>query len=332
LTAYPRNVHFDEGVAMVVTDLHGDADAYQMLRDTFLMLRERGRVKRIIFCGDLIHGYGSESHDASVDMLLDVMALQQQLGEDAVQLLLGNHEMPHLYGVTLSKGEIEFTSRFERQMRAAGERESIKQFLNRLPFFATTAGGVLLTHAGASPAVMTNEDAERLLTFDHDAVLRLADDRLQAGFDLNKVRQDDSYREQVAYYLGIDRQDDPRYLDLLRGHFISQRDEEFQFLWDVLFATNEQGWSVDAYLYVVQAFLDAIGAHVPVSPQVLVSGHIPTRGGHERIGLQHLRLSSFAHATPRQEGQYLLLDCAKPVRTVDALTAGLRMTFERSQN
>ncbi len=45
----------DFGVAMVVTDLHGDWEAYARYRDRFVELLAAGRADCLVFAGDLIH-------------------------------------------------------------------------------------------------------------------------------------------------------------------------------------------------------------------------------------------------------------------------------------
>jgi hypothetical protein len=48
-----------------------------------------------------------------------------------------------------------------------------------------------------------------------------------------------------------------------------------------------------------------------------------TRGGHALVTEHHLRLSSWAHATPKNQGEFLLFDVSEPVRRADDLTAFL---------
>lgn len=43
---YPRLWTLEAGIAMIVTDLHGDWDAYSRYRDRFIALRTQGRVAR----------------------------------------------------------------------------------------------------------------------------------------------------------------------------------------------------------------------------------------------------------------------------------------------
>ena len=60
-----RVVDLEAGIAMVVTDLHGDWDAYRRYRDKFLTLRANGRADYFILTGDLIHHEGMEDEDKS---------------------------------------------------------------------------------------------------------------------------------------------------------------------------------------------------------------------------------------------------------------------------
>ncbi len=62
-----RVIDLEAGMAMVVTDLHGDWDAYQRYRDRFLDLRANGRADYLILTGDLIHHEGSEAEDKSLE-------------------------------------------------------------------------------------------------------------------------------------------------------------------------------------------------------------------------------------------------------------------------
>ena len=322
-----RVVDFDSGVAMVVTDLHGEGEVYDHLKSMFLELRQQGKVNRLIICGDLIHGYRESYVDNSLRMILDVMRMQKDFGSDVVTMLIGNHEMPHIYNITLAKGSHEFTGRFEEALSQSGKRDEVLDFLKRCPIYARTKAGVLITHAGATPAVTNVENAERILTFDHDALLMLADDKLQ-GYDLETLKQDKQYIAQAKNYLAVDGVDDPRFPLLLRGQILSQTSEEFSFLWDVLFATNEMGWNISGYNVIAQAFLKAISEHSPYPQRFIVAGHISVRGGHQVVGDWHLRVASYAHATPQREGQYLLLNCVSPIEKVTDLVPCLRPTFD----
>jgi hypothetical protein len=323
---HPRAVDIDSGVAMVVTDLHGEGAVYAHIRQKFVNMYEKGQVQYLILCGDVIHGYGPAEDDHSIPILLDLMRLQAHYGADTVILLLGNHELPHIYGTTLAKGDKEFTPRFERALNQSGQREAVLAFLRSLPFFVRTKAGVLINHAGAASAIHTAELAEHVLTFDHEALLRLAEDKILNGYPVHRLTENREYMAQSSYYLGVEGPNDPRLTHFLRGQLIAQTSSEFELLWDVLFTRNELGWSAEAYEFVLREYLACISTVSQYPQRVLVSGHISVQGGHAIIAKQQLRLASYTHAIPHNEGAYLLLDCGQPVSTAAQLVPFLRPT------
>ncbi|MBN1978625.1 MAG: hypothetical protein JW918_14600 [Anaerolineae bacterium] len=58
--------------------------------------------------------------------------------------------------------------------------------------------------------------------------------------------------------------------------------------------------------------------------RVLVAGHMACSGGYALVaGGRQLRLASFGHAHPFEEGRYLLFDMERPVRQAGELPGGL---------
>ena len=325
-----RYLDIRSGILMIVTDLHGDGAAFNRYVETFLALRDMGEADRLIILGDLIHGYGKEADDASLSMVLRLMELQKSIGDDKIILLLGNHEMPHIYGVSLAKGNQEFTPRFERML--GSHRETVIEFFKRLPFVVRTTAGVLFCHAGPDDASITR--AGRLRSFDHDALLQEADRNLAAQPDLNKVYETyaqisgESYENLAKKYLAVDGPNDPRYPHLMRALFISERDHRFAALWDFLFTQNERGVPLPVYEQLCQRYLDAFGAGAATQQRVCVSGHIQVpQGGYHVVNDRHFRLASAAHASPREAGAYLLMDSQKPISTARDLVQLARRIF-----
>lgn len=87
---YPRVRHFDDGIAMIVTDLHGEGTAFDHIMQTFFDLRQKGKADRLIICGDLIH-IRRPVEDHSLRMVLELIKWQEKLGEDTILMLMGNH-------------------------------------------------------------------------------------------------------------------------------------------------------------------------------------------------------------------------------------------------
>jgi hypothetical protein len=271
-------------------------------------------------------------------MLLDIMSLQAEMGTDRVIMLLGNHELPHIYGLSLAKGSTQYTPRFEasltrldQQYRSLYRRKNVIQFLATLPFFARTRAGVMLTHAGAAPDVASAEHVNRLSRTDHYELIAAADRELKR-YDIESLRRGYShftglsYEEQARRYLAVTGPADARYDDLLRVLFLTGQNTEFDLMWNTLFSQNElvEGSS---YVNTVRAFLQYVSEVSPYDQQVLVAGHVTTKNGYELIGTQKLRVASFTHAVPRRAARYLLLDCAKPVTSAVDLVPHLRPVF-----
>jgi hypothetical protein len=329
--SFPRLWSLEAGRAMVVTDIHGDWDVYQRYRDRFVKLQAAGRVDCLIFLGDLIHAESDTQRDRSVDIVLDVLALQAEYGT-AVLCLCGNHEMPHIYGISLARASREYTAGFEAAMSQSGCRPEVMAFFDSLPFYIRSRGGVSLAHAGASPAMLMSQNAARLFNWSHQELLRWAEQSLDEG-DLEAMRRgyvklsrEISYDQQAKHYLAVSGSDDPRYDHLLRG-FLATAAPSFQLLWSSLFTRCEKEFGAADYALFLDAMLKELSAGF--SPQqVLVSGHISTREGHKIIAHRQLRLSSAHHAQPPGSGRYLIFDAARPVYRAKDMLAGLESVYE----
>lgn len=328
-----RIIDITGGMAMVVTDLHGEWDAYRRYRDRFLALRQQGQVDRWLLCGDLIHKEGPAHTDASLAMILDVIRLQAELGPDAVTMLTGNHEFPHVYGFTLSKGAIEYTPRFERALTDAGSdiRMRVIEFIDRLPFYVRTAAGVMVAHCGASPLAALPENRQKLTDFNHLALCARIDQVLaQAGWTVMRRKYCQlagvDYDEDVVSKLAVSGPDDPRYHHLLR-ELVLDHDADFNLLWDAFYTLNERGMAEDVYRQVLAQFLLTWSEGAPTAQGVLISGHIAVLGGYKIIDDRQLRIGSWSHANPKESGLYLLLDCARPVTGASDLLPCLASVF-----
>jgi hypothetical protein len=325
-------VSLEEGVAMVVTDLHGDWDAYRRYRDLFLALEAEGRADYLIFAGDLIHSEGPPALDRSLDIVLDILALRETLGERLIYLL-GNHEMVHIYGITLQKGRRVYTPPFEEAM---GEhRAEIVSLFDSLPFYVRTRAGVSVCHAGAAAEMSDPTSAVRVFGYSHRRVLDGVRALLPAAQrpalrDRFSRLNGESYDDMARRCLAISGPDDPRYDDLLIGSIVSSVDPDFQLLWAALFTRNEQRYGERNYAVFLDALLRELSslhshafAYTFHQQEVLVTGHIACQGGYTLVVDRQLRLASGAHAHPRQSACYLLFDVRKPLRSVNDLLRGL---------
>jgi hypothetical protein len=327
---YPRLWTLTAGRAMVVTDLHGDGEAYRRYRDRFVALHAAGQADCLIVTGDLIHREGPPETDESLAIVLDVLALRQAYGE-AIIYLCGNHELAHIYALSLTKGETDYTPFFEMELNDSGRRAEIIELFMSLPFYLRTPAGVTLTHAGAPSVIANPDDAYKIFTWSHQEMLAWADTAL-ASTDVEELREGYALLNQAPYdyladyWLDLSDPHDPRYNDLLRAFLLKRRPEFNQILWPALFTRCEVEYGLPRYLTFVEALLREVGRDF--APQkLLVTGHMPIRGGYQLVGERQVRLASATHANPPQAGLYLLFDVAEPVASAVDLLEGLGSVF-----
>ncbi|NKQ34324.1 MAG: hypothetical protein HF973_01770 [Chloroflexi bacterium] len=328
-SAWQRVVDLESGTAMIVTDLHGDWDAYRRYRDRFLELHKYGRADTLILDGDLIHYSGPAVLDKSVEMILDILRLQEELGGRLIYLL-GNHEIPHIYSITLSKGEDLFTPQFERAM---GEyRPQITALFDSLPFYVRTPGGVTITHAGASSAISQPSAVELLFNFSHQAVLQRARKQITPEarpYLMREMRQQYgfTYNQMAREWFAVTGLDDPRYEDFLVGSLAVSSDPEMEILWPALFTRNEKEYGEYNYTLLVNNLLKVLSLDYH-QQKVLITGHIDCpQNGFKLVNRQQLRIASAKHAIPREAGKYLLLDVTKPIETAEELLPHMQSVF-----
>jgi hypothetical protein len=258
-----------------------------------------------------------------------VLELQQALG-DRLIYLLGNHEFPHIYSITLQKGSDLFTPRFEHAI--ARQRQAIISLFRSLPLYVRTAAGVTICHAGATSAIGEADAVQRLFNFSHQAVWERAQAKITPEERPKLMRAmrehyQRTYNDMARTFLAVTGINDPRYDDFLIGSLALDGDPDFDLLWSALFTRNEKEYGDHSYGALLSSMLKALS--LDFRPQtVMVTGHIDCRGGYKLIGQQQLRLASAKHAHPREAGQYLLLDSAKKVKTAEDLLPHLGTVFQ----
>ncbi|MBN2392657.1 MAG: metallophosphoesterase [Anaerolineae bacterium] len=326
----PRVVDIDSGVVMVVTDLHGDWPLYERYRDIFLALRERELADTLVFAGDFIHSEGPPETDRSLDIVLDLMALRETLGPRLI-VLLGNHEMAHLYAVVLSKGDFTYTPRFEAAL--GSHRDAVLAFFDSLPFFARTHAGVAICHVGAFPQARDRAALAQLFAFSHGDVWERGAARAPLPYrEPLRLRlgelSDAPYAELVRDYFAIIDANDPHYDDFLISQF-AMAEPAFDLLWDAFSGSNELQYGEVAYTGYVAALLHHLSeGYAPQS--ILVTGHIGCRNGYRVVaGGRQVRLASGVHAYPYESARYLLFDAGKLAENARALLPGIGSVFAR---
>lgn len=330
MTDFPRVISFDSGITMVVTDLHGDWRLYERYRELFLALYEQGLAQRLIFTGDLLHHIGPEEEDRSLGIILDLMALQKQL-PNTIFMLLGNHELPHLYHIPLSKGDYALTPRFEAAL--GSQRQRVMDWLEALPFYARTRAGVALCHAGAFPKAMESDALMQLLFWSHRALL--AESAMRVPEEARHALREElgrllgiPYPTLARTYLAVTDIKDPRYDDFLLGQIVAS-DSRFDDLWSAFFTRNEREYGEEHYGMMLTALLAQLSQGY-ASQRILVTGHLTCRNGYRILADdRQLRLASGIHAEPLSSCRYLLFDAGRPLMRASELLPGLGNVFEQ---
>jgi hypothetical protein len=326
---FSRVKTLESGRAMIVTDIHGDWDAYVRYRDRFLELKSAGSADVLIFTGDMIHSYGPPEQDHSLEIILDILQLKKSLG-DALITLLGNHEVPHLYSIELRKGNLEFTARFEHAM---GEhRRKILRLFNEMPIYIRTRAGVSICHTGGAATFLKPGGAATIFTLSHERIWQeaqtiLPDENLKTARAAFQTRFGLNYDEEVYNLLAITSPKDRRYDDLLYGNAISSYHNDFQLLWETLFNKNEHQYRSIRYGLFLDALLRELGDEY--TPQrYLVTGHIDCpANGHTIVSGKQLRIASGKHAHKQDARKYLLVDMGQPIENMRDLVTGLGSVY-----
>ena len=313
---------------MVVTDLHGDWPLYQRYRDVFLHLRAHDLADTLLLTGDYIHSYGPPEYDGSLEIGLDLLGLHRELGPNLV-VLLGNHEMPHIYPYILSRGDKTDTAGFEHSM--GRQRDAIITFFDQHPFFVRTRAGVSICHAGAFPQAVQAHSMKQLRAFSHQALLdkgrRIPRARLAAVCEALQHTLDAPYDRVVRDYFAVPNSDDARYYDYIISQ-IARSDQRFDLLWDVMHNRNERDYGTTLYTGYVTALLRALSTdYAPQS--TLITGHLTCNHGYHVLANDaQLRIASGEHARPHHEARYVLFDAGRVVPNAHALVAGLGCIFD----
>jgi hypothetical protein len=169
----------DEGVLLLCTDLQGNRDDYERMKDLYDRELAAGRRCTLVFLGDLVHGPSPEFHepgawpshlgtpyfDRSAELILDFEEFSRTASAFAI---LGNHEHAHIGGPVVPKFYPDEAAVLDE---ALGEnRGRVHAFLRSWPLLAVGRCGVVLTH-GAPRSTERDLAAFESLSYDgHEQV------------------------------------------------------------------------------------------------------------------------------------------------------------------
>lgn len=146
----------ERGVLLVCTDLHGNWDDYQAMKDVYDHEEAEGNEPILVFTGDLVHGpnpelnqpgawppyLGTPYRDRSVELILDYEAFTRRARTFA---LMGNHEHAHVGGARVPKFYPDEAGVLNEALGRDASR--INAFIAAWPLLAVSPSGVVLSHA-----------------------------------------------------------------------------------------------------------------------------------------------------------------------------------------
>ncbi len=195
------------GELIVSTDLHGNGEDFETLRDLYRQRRRDVRDAYWLILGDVVHApdararredprlYGYE--DASAQIVAELAAMQHAEPHH-VFMLLGNHEHAHIGGLRTSKFYSDEAAHLEAQLEPAA-REQMRRFFRAAPLLAVAPCGLAFCHGSPGRPL---QRLEQLLDLDYD--IRKLDDRRRALLDnmLNSYGQPAEITQGVLAGLG----------------------------------------------------------------------------------------------------------------------------------
>ena len=293
----------ESGLVMVVTDLHGNLQDYELVMQTFEKLKDKGEAGHLVITGDVVHGY-PQYEDRSKDILVDLIERGANTPDSDIQVLLGNHDMVHIYHIVLRKVPLEFTHGFEEAI--ANDRQKFIDFFMSMPFAVRTAGGVLLNHTGASAIIGSGEEGRYGVTFDYLASWP-HEDILQEVSRIAEAKDYPSHTDSFNPAIGQ----------------IFNLTHRGKFLWEFLMNKNEGSYG-EEYLRLIPSFLEWMGVGHETPLTVMVNGHIGVPEG-ARVSSEHqLRISSSYGARSDADKAYLVFDASEKYAGAEDLISQCR--------
>jgi hypothetical protein len=298
------NVHdIHAGRIVVASDIHGNWEDYQRVRKRFEQLRKANRAEVLALGGDIIHSERGE--DSSVRILDDLI----DNPDDCVLSMMGNHELAHIYHMSVSAGNHSITDAFEEQV--AGKRERYAGFMKKMPYAIRTRGGVLINHSGANAAMSKKCGFTNLNAF-------------VDGFNLIDLLDHDAVIEELKTFVRCAYRQEGKTLP--EGFFDGYTPEIGQifgdsgigkYLWDVFFNGNEHEYG-NNYRSILNSFLEVMSTgRDPL--QFLVSGHLPVPAeGYQTLYGTQLR-ASLTHCADKSRRKLPLIDAARNYDTIEQI-------------
>lgn len=266
---------------MLISDIQGNKRDFDQAIEVYERLLSLDKVDKIVFCGDLLHGYPGYEDD-SLDLYMSIRKLSKK--DPNILFLLGNHELAHVMHWQLQKGNLCFTQDLEDIIRP--QRVAFAKYLANRPFAIITNNGLCINHTGPSIYLSSFKESE----FFKD----ISPQDWYANLDFAK-----EYKIQDSLLQNWD----PNYgVDLMK-------DTTAPIMWEIFMNKNERDKNseyFDNYDQIVSGFLENMSKLNPC--HLLISSHIEEPQGFKVVNDQQFRLCTSYGAEDDKSKKYLLVD------------------------
>jgi len=165
-------LHF-KGKALIIIDLHGNFEDYGRYMEIWKEFKEKNN--HLILTGDFIHS--CEEYDGSLEIIKSLKRHFEQ--KKNFHVLLGNHEWAQITNESVYKGGLNQTQEFINLVyekygdKADNKMESYINFFKNLAIAVKTDNKVLISHAGPSKHLKSEDDIKYLSDKDYSKNLVL---------------------------------------------------------------------------------------------------------------------------------------------------------------
>jgi len=162
-----------KGKALIITDLHGNLEDYERYMEIWKEFKNKNN--HFILTGDFIHSCNED--DGSLKIIKSLKKHFEH--EKNFHVLLGNHEWAQIIGESVYKGGLNQTRTFENLVyekygdKADTKMESYINFFKKLAIAVKTDNKVLISHAGPSKHLKSEDDIKNISENDYSRNLVL---------------------------------------------------------------------------------------------------------------------------------------------------------------
>lgn len=159
-----------EGTLLINTDLHGNFEDFQRMREIFLTHIANDAGTQWAILGDMVHGPDErvrkiepkfyDYEDQSLEIVEGILALQAEY-PDHVHYVLGNHDYGHVGGPHTTKFYEDEVEHLEAEIGEAGV-QSLKRLFENALLAVVAPCGAFLTHGSPHDSLKALDDLNQI--------------------------------------------------------------------------------------------------------------------------------------------------------------------------